>query len=281
MSFFGFDTSGRVHNPAAPGFSQAHDPFAGLSGRDGIAHDAIDFEDTYDGLGDQLDETDDAFNDDTFGGGNAAAPARVGKDFDFFGQTAKVADAIEEEHLRYNRQQPAARSSAQQQAQQGQQPQGSAMPAAAPYHGQQQAQRPARSGYEKYRDDEPMPDLHVDQSIWGIAPPKPAQPAAQPPPQPSTGRKIMSLEEVEAAMRAQARPKPSVLEPSSYPPAASTSPLGSCRSAPRTRPYKPAAGEKYLGPSTQRRRCCEKSGRRSWNSLGRRCSASPLTAWTS
>jgi hypothetical protein len=28
----------------------------------------IDFEDTYDGLGDALDETDDVFNDDTFGG---------------------------------------------------------------------------------------------------------------------------------------------------------------------------------------------------------------------
>ena len=30
----------------------------------------IDFEDTYDGLGDALDETDDVFNDDTFGGTN-------------------------------------------------------------------------------------------------------------------------------------------------------------------------------------------------------------------
>lgn len=31
MSFFGFDTSG--HNRSAPGFSQVHDPFAGLSRR--------------------------------------------------------------------------------------------------------------------------------------------------------------------------------------------------------------------------------------------------------
>lgn len=34
MSFFGFDPSGprdRGHNTAAPGFSQATDPFAGLS----------------------------------------------------------------------------------------------------------------------------------------------------------------------------------------------------------------------------------------------------------
>lgn len=33
----------------------------------------IDFEDTYDGLGDNLDETDDVFNDDTFGGVNDGA----------------------------------------------------------------------------------------------------------------------------------------------------------------------------------------------------------------
>jgi DNA topoisomerase 2-associated protein PAT1 len=34
MSFFGFDTTlprDRGHNPSAPGFSQATDPFAGLS----------------------------------------------------------------------------------------------------------------------------------------------------------------------------------------------------------------------------------------------------------
>lgn len=34
MSFFGFDTSlprDRGHNPSAPGFSQAVDPFAGFS----------------------------------------------------------------------------------------------------------------------------------------------------------------------------------------------------------------------------------------------------------
>lgn len=30
----------------------------------------IDFEDTYDGLGDALDEKDDAFNDETFGDGD-------------------------------------------------------------------------------------------------------------------------------------------------------------------------------------------------------------------
>jgi DNA topoisomerase 2-associated protein PAT1 len=43
MSFFGFDTSlpmDRTHNTAAPGFSQAPDPFAGLSRPDNDDDDA-------------------------------------------------------------------------------------------------------------------------------------------------------------------------------------------------------------------------------------------------
>ncbi|PHH88315.1 hypothetical protein CDD83_7695 [Cordyceps sp. RAO-2017] len=200
MSFFGFDTSGR-HNTAAPGFSQAQDPFAGLSGRDDLGGDALEFDDTYDGLGDQLDETDDAFNDDTFGG-ETTGSAPVGKDFDFFGQTAKVADALEEEHLRFNRQQP--RSSVSK-----------AQPVETVQYAGQQAHRPARTGYEKYQSAEPVPDLHVDQSIWGIGAPKAASAAPVPAPaatqlaaqpaQPPSSRKIMSLEEVEAAMRAQTK----------------------------------------------------------------------------
>ncbi|KAH7016867.1 topoisomerase II-associated protein PAT1 [Ilyonectria destructans] len=205
MSFFGFDATGR-HNTTAPGFSQAHDPFAGLSGRDGDGDDALDFEDTYDGLGDQLDETGDAFNDDTFGDSGPTNRVKPGKDFDFFGQTAKVANAIEEEHLRYHRQQPAARPSV------------AAQPAAnmQQYYSNQPTQRPARTGYEKYQDPEPLPDLHVDRSIWGIGP---AKPAAQASPalqvsQPAS-RKVMSLEEVEAAMRAQPKqptPQPPIAE---------------------------------------------------------------------
>ncbi|KHN98992.1 topoisomerase II-associated protein PAT1 [Metarhizium album ARSEF 1941] len=198
MSFFGFDTGPRGHNTAAPGFSQAHDPFAGLSGR-GDQDDALDFEDTYDGLGDQLDETDDVFNDDTFGGESAVA-GNVGKDFDFFGQTAKVADAIEEEHLRFNRQQPASRATAPQP-----QPQPSSSQTSS-YYPTQSTQKPVRSGYEKYKEAEPLPDLHVDQSIWGIGPAKStaktSQSAAQPP-SASASRKVLSLEEVEASMRAQ------------------------------------------------------------------------------
>lgn len=198
MSFFGFDTS--RHNTAAPGFSQAHDPFANLSGQYDDAGDTLDFEDTYDGLGDQLEESGDAFNDDTFGGDTVAGPAKVGKDFDFFGQTAQVADAIVEEHVRFTRQQPATRVAQNQNAQ------ASAQPTSYSDHITRQ---PARTGYEKYREPEQVPDLHVDQSIWGIAPTKAAAPAPKPAAvlaQSSSSRKVMSLEEVEAAMRSQGSP---------------------------------------------------------------------------
>ncbi|RKK18357.1 hypothetical protein BFJ65_g8662 [Fusarium oxysporum f. sp. cepae] len=202
MSFFGFDTT--RHNTAAPGFSQSHDPFAGLSGRDGD-DDALDFEETYDGLGDQLEETGDAFNDDTFGDSGPAVSRSAGKDFDFFGQTAKVADAIEEEHLRYNRQGPAAKPAASAQAHSSVNQYASAdyqsYYSNQPYQ-QQPYQQPVRSGYEKYREPEALPDLHVDRSIWGIGPSKPAQqaspapvPAAQPA-QHAPSRKVMSLEEI-------------------------------------------------------------------------------------
>lgn len=207
MSFFGFDTSG--HDKAAPGFSQAHDPFAGLSSRGNDIDDALDFEETYDGLGDQLDETDDVYNDDTFGGGSggndvAPANARVGKDFDFFGQTAKVASAIDEEHMRYNMQQPSAKAhSGYSQPHSGYADPIAMNPAGMQYYPEQQhMQRPVRTGYEKYRESEQIPDLHVDQSIWGIKPAKPVEQSTYQAPQ-AASRKIMSLEEVEAAMRAQ------------------------------------------------------------------------------
>ncbi|TWU71061.1 hypothetical protein ED733_002752 [Metarhizium rileyi] len=213
MSFFGLETGSRGHNTAAPGFSQAYDPFAGLSGRRNEA-DALDFEDTYDGLGDQLDETDDAFNDDTFGGDTTVA-GNVGKDFDFFGQTAKVADAIEEEHVRFNRQQPAPKAAAAQ-------PQPQAVSSqTVSYHSSQPAQRPVRTGYEKYKESEPLPDLHVDQSIWGIGPAKTMGYTSQPTAQQtatSASRKIMSLEEVEASMRVQVPKQTQSQVPLSDPP---------------------------------------------------------------
>lgn len=73
-----------------------------------MRYNRIDFEDTYDGLGDQLDDEEDALNDATFGGaslGPQGAPKSVGKDYDFFGQTAKVSTAIDEEQTRFSRQQ--------------------------------------------------------------------------------------------------------------------------------------------------------------------------------
>lgn len=73
-----------------------HDDFANLKLADG--DEGYDFEDTYDGLGDQLEEAGDDFNDDTFG------DTTVGKDFDFSGRTANVADTLGEEQLMYERQ---------------------------------------------------------------------------------------------------------------------------------------------------------------------------------
>ncbi|CAG8977960.1 hypothetical protein HYALB_00001841 [Hymenoscyphus albidus] len=200
MSFFGFDAAlprDQGHNTRAPGFSQASDPFAGPRPDDD--DDALDFEDTYDGLGDQLDETDDAFNDDTFGGGGGAtagpaAKQPVGKDFDFFGQTAKVSDAITEEQLRFTRSQPPPR----------------AAPSHSSYQQQQSMSRPTRTGYERYQDPEYVQELQVDANLWGVAPKRPAQISAPSHDTPVTpglpsGRKMMSLEEVEAAIRAQAK----------------------------------------------------------------------------
>jgi DNA topoisomerase 2-associated protein PAT1 len=152
----------------------------------------LDFEDTYDGLGDQLDETDDALNDDTFGGGDSSEAARpMGKDFDFFGQTAKVADAIVEEQARFTRQQPVSKVT----------------PTTA--HFSQPLSKPARTGYERYKEPDYVPEMQVDPTLWGVAPKRAAPaPAPESPATPGLGpggRKMMSLEEVEAAMLAQAK----------------------------------------------------------------------------
>ena len=165
----------------------------------------LEFEDTYDGLGDQLDETDDTFNDETFGGiptvGQGQSSKPVGKDFDFFGQTAQVSDAINEEQLRYTRQQPLLRTSS--------------IPAEPKI-----PSKPARTGYEKYNEPGYIPDLQANASLWGVTPKRvvtDAGPSHQR--QDSHGltfapgstgvpaRKMMSLEEVEAAMRAQSKKK--------------------------------------------------------------------------
>ncbi|KAI0854348.1 topoisomerase II-associated protein PAT1 [Daldinia vernicosa] len=212
-----FHANSSRHDMAAPGFGQSYDPFADLSRNADDIDEALDFEDTYDGLGDGLDETDDAFNDDTFGGGgggdsSGVSHAPVGKDFDFFGQTAKVANAIEEEHQRFSRQQPAPKSI----------PSSSAQAYNSGY-AYQPAPKPARSGYEKYKSSEPVSDLQVDASIWGVQPKKatPVAPAQPQPTAPPAGRKMMSLEEVEAAMRAQAKAPTQPQQPQAQPQAPS------------------------------------------------------------
>lgn len=208
MSFFGFDPT--RHDASAPGFSQMNDPFAGLASGD-AADDALEFEDEYDGLGDSLEETGDSFNDDTFGSGanNAAvgASSKVGNDFDFFGQTAKVANAMEEEHARFNRLQPMAKAShADMYAPPNSQNYGFFAPAS--------SSKPVRSGYEKYQ--EPEPEMQVDAALWGVAPKKPAASVSAGQAAKAatiSGKKVMSLEEVEAAMRARA----STAQPSAPP----------------------------------------------------------------
>jgi len=151
---------------------------------------SIDFEDTYDGLGDQLDEGNDDLNDATFGGGvTSTTSAKLsGKDFDFHGQTAKVSNAINEEQYRYNRQQVPVR------------PQSPPKP-----------KKSFKTGYEAYQDPDYIPDLQSNSGIWETSramsgnvqrPQSGMQPTAVP------TKKMMSLEEVEAAMQAQAK-KPS------------------------------------------------------------------------
>ena len=158
---------------------------------------SIDFEDTYDGLGDQLDEADDDLNDDTFGGGGAGEN-NVARDFDFHGSTSKVTDAINEEAARFQRQ---TKSHSQQ-------------PFA--YPPSALASKPYRSGYETYKTPGYVPDLQVDPSLWASDSTSRAQEPAHEPlgqqQKTSTAppKKMMSLEEVEAAMRAQPK-KPSPL----------------------------------------------------------------------
>lgn len=161
---------------------------------------SIDFEDTYDGLGDQLDEGNDDLNDATFGGGQTSTTSAnlPGKDFDFYGQTAKVTNAINEEQHRYNRQQVPAK------------------PRSPP-----RQKKPFKTGYEAYQNPDYIPDLHSSSDIWE---PAKATSGNVQRPQGSTkstaapGKRMMSLEEVEAAMQAQAAkpsqaPQPQVRAP--------------------------------------------------------------------
>ena len=133
-------------------------------------------------------------NDDTFGDGTSAGANTqipVGKDFDFHGQTARVSNVIEEEQVRYSLQ-PKAKASVPAPI--------SALP------------KPKKTGYEKYKDPGYIPEIQAKSKVWGTKP----QPLTQDGPSQSAGvkpeapaaRKMMSLAEVEAAMRAQNQPAP-------------------------------------------------------------------------
>ncbi|KAK5713848.1 DNA topoisomerase 2-associated protein pat1 [Elasticomyces elasticus] len=181
MSFFGFDTNLPRDRPPQQqqqqrGIFDQHDPFAARNDDD--EDEVLNFEETYDGLGQQLNESLDTFNEDTFGGDSdvPATRASVGRDFDFAGQTAAVRNSLLEE-------------------QGGRQQQGIAAGAG--------RAAPARTGYEAYKLPGGMQKLEADASIWG-----PRKTTEQHGRQESGGvaasaRKMMSLEEVEAMMRGQ------------------------------------------------------------------------------
>lgn len=133
----------------------------------------------------------------------------MGRDFDFFGKTAQVADAFEEEQVRYNLQHPppAPTSAANEEAKEN--------ITTAPIPESQ----PRRTGYEKYNDPGYIPDLQAKSSVWGLSK-KPMEPTPQ---GPSTKR-MLSLEEVEAQLRQSSgaplppRPPMSMPPPISEPP---------------------------------------------------------------
>ncbi|KAF7504906.1 hypothetical protein GJ744_001627 [Endocarpon pusillum] len=204
MSFFGFDTTLPRDEPRSgksKGIFEAQDPFAQvrqarkLQAFQDTQEEPLEFDDTYDGLGDKLEEAGDDFNDDTFGGGVEAgtiSKGQISKDFDFFGQTAQVSSAIEEEQLRYNLQQ---------------------QPKASTTTAQTTAQKPKKTGYEKYQDPGYIPEIQAKSSVWGTKPQ--ARNQEEQPERISTAssgappaKRMMSLEAVEAAMRAQSQPVP-------------------------------------------------------------------------
>lgn len=131
----------------------------------------------------------------------------MGKDFDFFGNTAQVSNAIDEEHLRFNMQHPSHHAS------------------------QSQPAKPKRTGYEKYQDPGYIPDIQAKSGAWSsrtqatstskpdsrisTARPAPPAPVTAPAPAPvqapvsasilASQAPMMTLEEVEAALVLQSQ----------------------------------------------------------------------------
>lgn len=190
---------------------------------------SIDFEDTYDGLGDQLDDEQDAFNEDTFG----ADAATVGKDFDFYGNTAQVSDVITEEQIRYNLQHHKTTTTTAPPATASTTATTTAPPTSATATtaattttttttttSTATTQKPKKTGYEKYQDPGYIPEISAKSSVWKTDT-KPAATSAQPA---APAKKMMSLEEVEAQMRAQNK-RPTPAQPAvSVPPIAELPP---------------------------------------------------------
>ena len=118
-----------------------------------------------------------------------------GKDFDFYGQTARASNAINEDQARFNRQSATSNFEP------------------TPSAPSKQGTRPYKTGYEVYQKSDYIPDLQANASLWGSGPETnstaklPQQRGASS----TSGKKMMSLEEVEAAMQAQhKKPSPSL-----------------------------------------------------------------------
>lgn len=152
-----------------------------------IPEETLDFEDTYDdGLGNALDEANDDMNDETFGGDMNVAG---GRDFDFAGQTAQVADTIDEEQFAFVR---------------TSKPRTSAMPA-----------KPTPPPVPNE-----VPSLQPIASLWGSSATNTPSPGHEQ--QQQQQPKVMSLEEVEAQLMAKQKQQPQQQQqqqqPQFYPP---------------------------------------------------------------
>ncbi|KAI9660223.1 MAG: hypothetical protein M1831_003530 [Alyxoria varia] len=208
MSFFDFDPlrPPQQSSKRPTGFGPPPDPFAGLTGTElggDDEEDALDYGETHDELGDRLDESGDALNDATFGGSGP-----VGKDFNFGGPKTSGSQAKRQtQPMQQAKQQhvPPPMSQTQRRPQQTQMPELSGLP--------KLESKPTKTGYEKYKtQDGSIPDLQASASIWqqqaSSSQPQQRAQQVQPPSLATATKKMMSLEEVEAAMRVQ-RKQPS------------------------------------------------------------------------
>lgn len=149
----------------------------------------------------------------------------MGKDFDFAGQTSQIAGTMHEEQMLYQARQGFSRPAPQQQQQQQQYQQQYQQQQYQQHQHQHQYQqppahqssKPARTGYESYKDPDYIPQLEARADIWGLKPkqaapqrqqlpehqPSPAQYSSSPAQLSAASRKIMSLDEVEAMLRNQ------------------------------------------------------------------------------